>query len=344
LNIGFIYYITANNKMNRKKIITDIILQKGFSAVKVLTPAFCAETYPDIFRKAKEYFPSGKNGELSLLMCSLDYSSRCSSYYQHEKEKPDYAFLAPFAVENHYKKAALLLKSCIKSISTSLKTEIKKNETRIFSNSGLPEQYLAQACGLGFMTANKLLTNHSSGSCFIIAGLSLPVNLEPDSGGNEELLCKNCRLCFDACPGAALSAEGFEKTSCLQYYASNTQEVPETLAKNWGSLLYGCSRCMEVCPYNKKAYSGKKPETVQIKLEAVLAAGLDEDYKSSVKKLFTGTAAEMKWLPAETLLRSALLSAVKSSSPAVKSLIKKLKNHESSIVRQAAVFADGKTD
>jgi epoxyqueuosine reductase QueG len=79
--------------------------------------------------------------------------------------------------------------------------------------------------------------------------------------------------------------------------------IPADIASAWGRRLYGCTRCQDACPHNKKPLPGVSTE------EGPLPAHLDgrellilDD--AALKARFRGSALGMTWLTPDILRRS----------------------------------------
>ena len=72
---------------------------------------------------------------------------------------------------------------------------------------------------------------------------------------------ENCRKCIEACPTGALYAPlKMDPRKCIAYHSYfNDGEIPRELRAKMGTWVYGCDRCQEVCPRNKKWLEKTKP-------------------------------------------------------------------------------------
>ncbi len=197
-----------------------------------------------------QYHAEGSGSFLiSALSCYRDEPADLS------KQNNPHGLIAPFARRNYYGEAVGRMKEIFRRIME--KTGLRKRDGRIFCNSRLPEKPLASLSGLGFYGKNSLIISPGLGSLFVIAGLYIPVKLEPDLIPSEweepGSICGNCTACMDACPVGAIVRPGIlEESKCLQYKASRYMSFSDDEKRAWGYKLYGCQICQDVCPYNSK--------------------------------------------------------------------------------------------
>lgn len=62
--------------------------------------------------------------------------------------------------------------------------------------------------------------------------------------------CGSCRVCVKACPGKALSEDGFDYSRCVSYLTQKKDALSESDVKAIGRHVYGCDVCQDVCPFN----------------------------------------------------------------------------------------------
>ena len=259
--------------------------------------------------------------------------------------------IAPFAALHYYRIAAQKLKN----IAGRLRREegVPKEGIRIFSNSPLPERSLAAALGIGWVGRNGLLMNREYGSSFILAGLlldsfegrGLPLleNLDPPS--DIYTACGACRACAAACPtGAILPAGGIDSRRCLQYLSTFEGDLPPEAEAVWGSRIYGCQICQNVCPVNiRRSFHAEEPanDTAFRALERLLAAFARQPVLP-LKQLFGGTPLEAGWIPRNAILRNVIIAAGNSGQAALLPLLRPFYDHQAGFIRRAAARAEKK--
>ncbi|MDX1420512.1 MAG: tRNA epoxyqueuosine(34) reductase QueG [Rubricoccaceae bacterium] len=111
----------------------------------------------------------------------------------------------------------------------------------------------AQRAGLGWQGKNTNLLNRSLGSFFFIGELIVDVPLAPDDPYSADH-CGSCTRCLDACPTGALDQPyQIDSTRCISYWTIEHRGdgFPEGLAREFGTWIFGCDICQDVCPWNK---------------------------------------------------------------------------------------------
>ncbi|MEM9996512.1 MAG: tRNA epoxyqueuosine(34) reductase QueG [Bacteroidota bacterium] len=110
----------------------------------------------------------------------------------------------------------------------------------------------AARAGLGWQGKHTNLINRSLGSFFFIGELIIDVPLPSD--GPVPDYCGRCTRCLDACPTGALDAPyQIDATRCISYWTieHHGPEFPLEVAQDFGTWLFGCDICQDVCPWNK---------------------------------------------------------------------------------------------
>ena len=86
----------------------------------------------------------------------------------------------------------------------------------------------------------------------------LPVTAEMEAE-EHQIACGSCRKCMEACPGHAITENGFERERCLRFWMMNGRIPPEDLAYRMGNRLIGCDDCEACCPMNPPAAGQAHP-------------------------------------------------------------------------------------
>lgn len=120
------------------------------------------------------------------------------------------------------------------------------NAKYFVDSNSLPERYIANLCGIGFIGKNKMLITKKYGS-FVFLG-EIISDLEIEINTPKESECGTCDICTKTCPTNALSSDNFNK--CLSYLTQKKQ-LSDCELLQLGGRLFGCDTCQDVCPYNK---------------------------------------------------------------------------------------------
>lgn len=115
------------------------------------------------------------------------------------------------------------------------------------------EKYWAWQCGLGWRGRNSQLIIPGLGSYFFLGELILthPADAYDRPCADR---CGACRACLDACPTHALRGDGtMDARRCLSYLTIEQRgDIPPEAARHLSPCIYGCDRCAEACPWNRR--------------------------------------------------------------------------------------------
>lgn len=142
----------------------------------------------------------------------------------------------------------IVLKNKLEVIKEYLET--KGYIGKIFvDNNPLDERLLAYNAGLGFFGKNNLLINEKLGSYFYIGVLL--TNASISSNKIIDSKCINCGLCKKVCPLGAINDNNIlDSTKCISYL-NQKKNITEEESKYFDNCIYGCDKCISICPYNK---------------------------------------------------------------------------------------------
>lgn len=142
----------------------------------------------------------------------------------------------------------IVLKDKMKFISTYLENNNFKCIVFV-DNNPLDERLLAYNAGVGFYGKNGLIINEKLGSCFYIGVILTDAVIESDK--IIENKCINCGLCEKVCPINAINEYGILDSNKCMSYLTQKKSVDEKYYKYFDNCVYGCDKCINICPYNK---------------------------------------------------------------------------------------------
>ena len=201
--------------------------------------------------------------------------------------------------------------------------------------SAVLERDLAARAGLGWFGKNTNLLTPSLGSWFFI-GIVL-TTAEPAFDEAIADRCGTCTACLDACPTAAFTAPyTLDARRCISYLTiEHRGDIDEPLRPLLGAWGFGCDVCQEVCPWNRKAATGRDPAFVPLAgpaPEAVLA--LDP---TAFRERFRRTAL---WRARRSgLLRNAAIVLGNRGDAAAEPALRAALDDVDPVVREAAAWA-----
>lgn len=111
------------------------------------------------------------------------------------------------------------------------------------------ERAWAVRAGLGWIGRNSMLINPELGSYTLIGLLLINKKIGVKSERQPNRCPRECTLCRKTCPnGAIKSNHTIDARRCISYL---TIENKETSDYPTHGHIFGCDRCIEVCPFNK---------------------------------------------------------------------------------------------
>lgn len=189
--------------------------------------------------------------------------------------KDKYVFSAYARTHDYHKRCEQFFNAVIPRLRNELRHEFEGYA----DHSPIGEKSAAALCGLGVIGRNTLLINKKYGSYIFIASILTDMVLE--SHPSKPTYCIDCGRCMQACPGGAISRDGYEFKKCLSYISqkkTKTEAEWDALRKN--NVIWGCDICQDVCPLNSgKALSkdGYFADHVLDNVTEELIAGMQDE-------------------------------------------------------------------
>jgi len=221
-----------------------------------------------------EWIAAGKNGSMKFFERNLDKRGDITTlvegarsvivagirYYSNEPAagKENY-FVSRYARVRDYH---LVIKEKLARVQKIIKEEVPDAVSRTFCDAGpVTEKNWAVRAGLGWRGKHSLIINRDIGSFFFLGEIVTTAEFIYDSATSPDH-CGDCTLCIDACPtGAICSDRTIDARRCIAYLTiEHDGSIPEEFRGKTERIIFGCDRCQEVCPWNKKAvpYSDKE--------------------------------------------------------------------------------------
>ena len=125
----------------------------------------------------------------------------------------------------------------------------------------LLERDYARLAGLGWIGKNTMLISRRLGSFTFLGALLTDVELAYDVT-HEANHCGTCTRCLDACPTDAFAGPyQLDARRCISYWTiEHRGMLADADAERLDGWVFGCDVCQDVCPWNRKAPSGRSSE------------------------------------------------------------------------------------
>ncbi len=209
-----------------------------------------------------------------------------------------------------------VLRRRLRQLAEPLHEADPESRTRVVVDTApLLERDFARLAGIGWFGKNTMLISRESGSWFFLGAVLTTIELDYDLPETEEY-CGTCTRCLDACPTGAFPEPGvLDSRLCISYHTieNRTGSIPDDLADRFGSWVFGCDICQEVCPWNRFAPNDSdpafhpRPDLHTITPEDLLKLSEDE-----FRQRFRGTPLERTGL--EAMRRNARIALNNSRS------------------------------
>jgi epoxyqueuosine reductase len=262
--------VTDARKIALTRKIRESLRMEGFDIYGIAQAAAHHEDNTCI----AEWIAAGKNGSMKFFERNLDKRGDITTlvegarsvivagirYYSNEPAagKENY-FVSRYARVRDYH---LVIKEKLARVQKIIKEEVPDAVSRAFCDAGpVTEKNWAVRAGLGWRGKHSLVINRDIGSFFFLGEIVTTAEFIYDSATSPDH-CGDCTLCIDACPTGAICIDRtIDARRCIAYLTiEHDGSIPEEFRGKTERIIFGCDRCQEVCPWNKKAvpYSDKE--------------------------------------------------------------------------------------
>ncbi len=329
----------------------------GFDQVGI-APAVVPPGYPDYLRWLDRGFAAGMDylvrqepsrsnpaglleGVRSIIVVSMVYGTNRGNR-PAERTTPLQGKVARYAMGGDYHR---VLWDRLGSLLDWLKRERPTARGRAVADTApLLKRDYAKLAGIGWIGKNTMLISRQLGSFTFLGALLTDLELVYDRP-HEANHCGTCTRCLDACPtGAFPDPYQLDARRCISYWTIEHRGIiPDEDAESLNGWVFGCDICQDVCPWNRKAPSGRLEE-FQPRLEWVdpdLIGWLNDDLTTWRARLKGTALARTKRVG--LLRNAALILGTRRRAEAVGALGARLDDRgEDPIVRASAAWALGR--
>ena len=122
-------------------------------------------------------------------------------------------------------------------------------------NTKLPHKTVATRAGVGWIGKCALLVTEQYGSMIRISTILTDAPLRTATPINESK-CGGCTACADACPADSISGKSWEIGLYRDEFFDAVKcraKARERVAQSFGGDVTICGKCIEICPYTRRA-------------------------------------------------------------------------------------------
>lgn len=192
-----------------------------------------------------------RNSTDSVLKGAKTVISLAYSYFPAERREESLPEIAPYAYGEDYH---VVLRDLLQPLIKTLKYKYGGKWRVCIDSAPISERYWAVKSGIGKRGLNGAVIIKDAGSyCFLVEILTT-LEISPDESSSER--CKECGECMNVCPGKAIRPDGVIIASkCINYLTIEKKdefsEEERDLIREGAGYLFGCDRCLRVCPHNQ---------------------------------------------------------------------------------------------
>lgn len=247
-----------NSLSEISNIVKNQALQSGFDACGIAKADYLSEKESIL----KKWLDNGYNASMNYMQNNFEMRlnpqllvenaksvicllmSYNSDIYQHEAAPK----IARYALFNDYHK---IIRNKLNDFLVSLKCTFPQINGRGFVDSApILEREWAVRAGLGWCGKSSVFISPVFGSFVFLSELIVNIEMEYDKPliGN---FCGACNKCIANCPNSAITEPYVVNSQkCISYQTIENKNEINISTCGW---LFGCDRCLQVCPYNRRA-------------------------------------------------------------------------------------------
>ena len=322
---GFDTYgiLDCNNTPNFQKSLDEFILKQHHGEMQWLQDRSHFRSNP------RSLWPEVK----TILILGSNYHTNCNS--MELLEKKDKGIVSVYSRNEDYHR---VLKKKLKSLSLQISEKFQCDFKYFVDTAPVMEKPLGVQAGLGWQGKHTNLVSRKFGSWLFLSSIFLSIKFQDNIP--EKNNCGSCSKCLDACPtGAIVAPYKLDARKCISYltieHKGHIEEKFRPLMKN---RIYGCDDCLAVCPWNKFANKTNEekfmPRDDLVEPDLSNLAMLDDE---SFRQKFRFSS--IKRIGRDRFVRNVLIAIGNSEDKSYLSLIIKLLEDNSELVRAMAVWA-----
>jgi epoxyqueuosine reductase len=196
-------------------------------------------------------------GARSLVVLTTSYSPPSESAATSHPAAGVVGKVARYARNNDYHDT---LAEPLRQLATFIDTTLSPGSRSLWyvDTGPILERDIAQRAGAGFIGKHTNVISRSLGNWLLLSEIITTAEIPPDE--SEKNRCGTCTRCLKACPtGAIVAPFKLDARLCISYLTIELKgSVPIELRPKIGSRIFGCDDCLEACPWNRFAQTGRQ--------------------------------------------------------------------------------------
>jgi epoxyqueuosine reductase len=243
--------------------VHEALRAEGFDIIGIAP----ASSHHEDSQHISEWIAAGKNGTMKFLERNLDKRGDITSlvegaksvivaglrYYSNDPSAGrDNYFVSRYSRVKDYH---VVVEEKLERVIKVIKKDVPGAACRAFCDAGpVTEKAWAIRAGLGWRGRNSLVINKELGSFIFLGEIVTSAEFLYENASSRDR-CGDCDLCIKACPtGAICDNRTIDARRCISYLTIEYEgDLPEEFRGKTENIIFGCDRCQEVCPWNKKA-------------------------------------------------------------------------------------------